>query len=281
MLFHQKSFFNNKTTLYLVATPIGNLADITLRALTTLKEVFLILAEDTRTAKKLLQFYQIQKPLLSYYEYNQKKRLPQILELLSQGKSLALVSDAGTPLISDPGFSLVQIVQQRGFNVVAIPGVSAFLTAFVTANLSAPFIFLSFLSRFAKTIEKELLKYQYAPETLIIYESPHRIKKTLLLIYRLYGNRKVSLARELTKKFETIINGDLDSLLKEPLITKGEYVLLVEGNRNPCQHLLLLSVTEHVLFYLKLGLNQKDALLKVAQDRKTIKKEIYCQYHNN
>ncbi|WP_349402201.1 16S rRNA (cytidine(1402)-2'-O)-methyltransferase [Candidatus Phytoplasma solani] len=280
MLFHQKSFCNNQATLYLIATPIGNLEDITFRAVKVLKEVFLILAEDTRNSKKLLEHYQIKKPLLSCYEHNQKSRLPQILELLSQGKNLALISDAGTPLISDPGFSLVSEVQKKSFNVVAIPGASAFLTAFITSNLTAPFIFLSFLSRFNQTLKKELLKYQNANETLIIYESPYRIKKTLLLIYQLYGNRKISLARELTKKFETIINGNLEDILKENLIYKGEYVILVEGNKNEHQHLLFLSVAQHVDFYLKLGLSQKEALLQVAQDRKKSKKDIYSKYNN-
>ncbi|CCP89019.1 asparaginyl-tRNA synthetase, partial sequence, partial [Candidatus Phytoplasma solani] len=212
----------------------------------------------------LLSKYQIKAPLLSYYQYNQKSRLSQILEFLLQGKNLALISDAGTPLISDPGFDLVEKIQKAGFNVVAIPGASAFLTAFVTSNLPAPFIFLSFLSRFRQTLEKQLLKYKYATETLIIYESPHRIKKTLSLIYQIFGNRKISLARELTKKFETIINCDLASIIHETLNHKGEYVLLVQGNPNPYQHLLLLNISEHVLFYVKLGLSQKEALSKVA-----------------
>ncbi|MBS2993768.1 MULTISPECIES: 16S rRNA (cytidine(1402)-2'-O)-methyltransferase [16SrI (Aster yellows group)] len=278
MLFQQQSFCNAKPTLYLVATPIGNLEDITLRALATLKEVFLILAEDTRRAKKLLHTYQIQTPLLSYYEHNQTRRLHQILELLSQGKNIALISDAGTPLISDPGFSLVCEMQKHGFNVVAIPGVSAFLTAFMTSAIPSPFIFLAFLPRLSQALEKYLLQYKNASESLVIYESPHRIKKTLLLIHKLYGNRKISLARELTKKFETIINGNLDSILEFDLINKGEYVIVVAGNPNPNEHLLALSINDHVLFYLKLGFNEKEAFSKVAQERNITKKEIYHQY---
>ncbi len=278
MLFQQQSFCNAKTTLYLVATPIGNSKDITLRALDTLKEVFLILAEDTRRAKKLLHTYQIQTPLLSYYEHNQTRRLPQILEFLSQGKNIALISDAGTPLISDPGFSLVCEVQKHGFNVVAIPGVSAFLTAFMTSAIPSPFIFLAFLPRLSQVLEKYLLQYKNASESLVIYESPHRIKKTLLLIRKLYGNRKISLAREMTKKFETIINGNLDSILELDLINKGEYVIVVAGNPNPNEHLLSLSINNHVLFYLKLGFNEKEAFSKVSQERNITKKEIYRQY---
>jgi 16S rRNA (cytidine1402-2'-O)-methyltransferase len=278
MLFQQQSFCNNKPTLYLVATPIGNLEDITLRAIATLKEVFLILAEDTRRAKKLLHSYQINTPLLSYYEHNQARRLPQVLELLSQGKNIALISDAGTPLISDPGFSLVCESQNHGFNVVSIPGVSAFLTAFITSSIPLPFIFLAFLPRLSQALEKNLLKYKNASESLVIYESPHRIKKTLLLIQKLYGNRKISLVRELTKKFETIINGDLDSILKIDLIHKGEYVIVVAGNNNPNAYLLDLSIHDHTLFYLQLGFNEKKAFSKVAKERNITKKEIYYQY---
>ncbi|AGL90831.1 Putative methyltransferase [Candidatus Phytoplasma australiense] len=280
MLFHQKSFCNQKPTLYLVATPIGNLEDITFRAVRVLKEVFLILAEDTRNSKKLLEHYQIKKKIISYYQHNQKNRLPQILELLSQGKDLALISDAGTPLISDPGFLLVNEIEKKGFNIVAIPGASAFLTAFVTANLKTPFIFLGFLPRLGQALKKELLKYQNNHETLIIYESPYRIKKTLLLIHQLYGNRRISLARELTKKFETIINGNLEDVLKEDLVYKGEYVLLIEGKQKTTPQLTFLNISEHIAFYLKLGFSQKEALMQVAQERQESKKEIYRKYNH-
>ncbi|XVJ45087.1 16S rRNA (cytidine(1402)-2'-O)-methyltransferase [Candidatus Phytoplasma australasiaticum] len=215
MLYTQKTFQEKKATLYLVATPIGNMSDLTFRALDILKQVDYILAEDTRQAYKILKFYQFNNNLLSLHHFNEKQRVSKVLSLLKQNKNLALISNAGTPLISDPGLLLVRTVQSAGFYVCSIPGASAVITAFSISTFDLPFLFLGFLPK--KTIQKEriLLKYRFFEGTLILFESPMRLLDTLLLIQKHYIRRNISLSKELTKKFETIIYGDINEILKE------------------------------------------------------------------
>ncbi|MGA0447756.1 MAG: 16S rRNA (cytidine(1402)-2'-O)-methyltransferase [Candidatus Phytoplasma pyri] len=278
MFLSQKSFIEIKPTLYLVSTPIGNLSDITLRALQILKSVDFILAEDTRISKKFLNFYDIKKPIISFYQYNQQKRLNKILQLLTSNHNLALISDAGTPLISDPGDLLVQEVQKSGFHTIAIPGVTAFLTAFITSSFKLPLIFLGFLPRLQNKKKLFLLKYQFCEATLLIYESSYRVLETLKLLKKLYGNRKISLARELTKKFEQIINTSLEEILKKELFLKGEYVIVIEGFNKYSMFYENFSLSQHIQFYLKQGFNEKESFDKVSKERKISKKEIYKKY---
>ncbi|MDV3167872.1 MAG: 16S rRNA (cytidine(1402)-2'-O)-methyltransferase [Candidatus Phytoplasma stylosanthis] len=228
MLIIQKTFTETKNILYLVSTPIGNMNDFSFRALETLKTVDYILAEDTRISMKILNFYNFKNKLISLHKYNEKSRIKQVLFLLNNKKNLALISDAGTPLINDPGFFLVKEVQKAGFFVTVIPGASAFLSAFVLSSFEIPFLFLGYISKKKSDKKKILLKYFLFDGTIIFYESAKRIKKTLTFIREIYGNRNISLSRELTKKFETIVNGSLDDILKEELIIKGEYVLVIE-----------------------------------------------------
>ncbi|MFP7699356.1 16S rRNA (cytidine(1402)-2'-O)-methyltransferase [Candidatus Phytoplasma pyri] len=278
MFLSQKSFIEIKPTLYLVSTPIGNLSDITLRALQILKSVDFILAEDTRISKKFLNFYDIKKPIISFYQYNQQKRLNKILQLLTSNHNLALISDAGTPLISDPGDLLVQEVQKSGFHTIAIPGVTAFLTAFITSSFKLPLIFLGFLPRLQNKKKLFLLKYQFCEATLLIYESSYRVLETLKLLKKLYGNRKISLARELTKKFEQIINTSLEEILKKELFLKGEYVIVIEGFNKYSMFYENFSLSQHIQLYLKQGFNEKESFDKVSKERKISKKEIYKKY---
>ncbi|CAP18562.1 tetrapyrrole (Corrin/Porphyrin) methylase [Candidatus Phytoplasma mali] len=278
MFLSQKSFIEIKPTLYLVSTPIGNLSDITLRALQILKSVDFILAEDTRISKKLLNFYDIKKPIISFYQYNQQKRLNKILQLLTSNHNLALISDAGTPLISDPGDLLVQEVQTRGFHTIAIPGVTAFLTAFITSSFKLPLIFLGFLPRSQNKKKLFLLKYQFCEATLLIYESSYRVLETLQLLKKIYGNRNISLARELTKKFEQIINTSLEEILKKELFLKGEYVIVIEGFTKSSMLYENFSLLQHIQFYLKQGFSEKESFHKVAKERKISKREIYKKY---
>src|SRR5690606_5033431 len=211
-----QTFDETKSTLYIVSTPIGNLKDITLRALDVLKEVDLVLAEDTRVSLKLLNHYDIHKPLLSYEKFNEKERVDTIINRLKENQNIALISDAGTPLLSDPGSILVNKVIEEGFNVVAVPGASALLTGLVISGIrTEPFTFLGFLPRKQSEAKKILINYYNRIETLVIYESPLRINDTLNLLYETLGNRYLVLTRELTKKFEATYRGELKDIKDE------------------------------------------------------------------
>jgi len=217
--------------LYLVATPIGNLEDITYRAVKVLQSADLIAAEDTRKTKILLDHYNINRPMVSYYSYNEKARAPQLIEKLLTGQSIALVSDAGTPGISDPAFHIVQRALENGISVIPIPGPTAFISALIVSGLPTDrFVFEGFLPlKKGRRTKFESLKLE--SRTIIIYESPHRIRKTLTEIQNYFGNRNVVVARELTKKFEEIVRGSIQFVQselekKEP---RGEYVVLIEG----------------------------------------------------
>ncbi|MBI4417394.1 MAG: 16S rRNA (cytidine(1402)-2'-O)-methyltransferase [Ignavibacteriales bacterium] len=215
----------------MVATPIGNLEDITYRALKVLAAVDLIAAEDTRKTRILLDHYGISKPMLSYFSYNEKQRTPQLVRLLSNGKSIALVSDAGTPGISDPAHTVVIAALEHGIPVIPIPGPSAFISALIISGLPTnSFVFEGFLP-VKKGRATKLAALKEETRTVILYESPHRIVKTLGQILEVFGDRQVAIARELTKKFEEIVRGPLSSVVKEigSKPTRGEYVLLIAG----------------------------------------------------
>ena len=217
--------------LYLVATPIGNLEDITYRAVKILASVDLIAAEDTRKTKILLDHYNISKPMMSYYSYNEQARAPQLIEKLLAGQSIALVSDAGTPGISDPAFHVVQQALENGISIIPIPGPAAFITALIASGLPTDrFVFEGFLP-LKKGRKTKFESLQSESRTIIIYESPHRIIKTLTDIQTYLGSRNVVVARELTKKFEEIVRGSIHSVLSEigKRQPRGEYVIVIEG----------------------------------------------------
>ena len=275
----QKSFNNNKATLYLVATPIGNLADITYRAVETLKSVDYIFAEDTRVSKTLLMHYNINKPLDSYHEYNKEEKGNKILELLDNGYNVAQISDAGMPIISDPGFQVSKLAMEKGYNVVIIPGVSASISALVVSGLNPhPFLFYGFLSNKAQTRKNELKNLKDKKETLIFYETPHRIEEFLRDCLNILGDRKMALCRELTKKFEEIIRGNISEVIEILPELKGEMVVVIEGS-NEIVSYDNLSVVEHVNLYIKEGKSTMDAIKLVAKDRNVKKQEIYDIYH--
>ena len=270
----QKSFKEEKATLYVVSTPIGNLKDITLRALDILNEVDYILAEDTRTSSVLLSHYQIKKPMVSYHEFNKMDQENKIITDLRDGKNIALISDAGTPGISDPGYEIIGKVIEEGFHVVSIPGASAILSALVTSGLVIqPFTFIGFLPRKISE-QKEMLKsYVERAETLVIYESPMRIEKTLQTLYEVLGNRKISIARELTKAFETIIRTSLSDAISMEMNPKGEYVIIIEGSNESSKPQL--DVREHYLELIKEGYPSKEAMKIVATKHNIPKNEVY------
>ena len=277
----QTSFsHDHQPTLYIVSTPIGNLDDITYRAVETLKMVDLILCEDTRVTSKLLKAYDIDKPLKSYQKFNERASVDEIIDIFKTHSKIALVSDAGTPLISDPGFILVDALLNESINVVSIPGPSAVLSALVTSGVETmPFTFLGFLPRKVGAIKDVLSTYVHRAETLVIYESPNRISKTLKIIYEVLGNRKLSIGRELTKKFETYYRGYLKDMVTESFDTRGEYVLIIEGGKEAKQTITdPIKLVDH---YIKQGHTEKEAIKQASNDLGVHKSEVYKAYKIN
>lgn len=272
--------------LYLVGTPIGNLEDMTFRAIRTLQEVDIIACEDTRVTKKLCHHFNIETPLKSYHEHNKDQMTEALIELLEAGQNIALVSDAGLPLISDPGYELVVRARQEGVDVVPIPGANAGLTALMASGLpSFTYTFLGFLPR--KTKEKlEILQVRMFQEsTLILYESPFRVKDTLQAIAEVDPERCVMLGRELTKKFEQIATATVSELiaqLEDTIPLKGEFVVLIEGAAAQATTAWFdgLSIVEHVAHYIQQQMKPKQAIKQVAQEREMATKEVYNIYHN-
>lgn len=280
----QKSFDNNKPTLYLVATPIGNLNEMTYRAVETLKNVDYIAAEDTRNTIKLLNHFDISKKLISHHEHNIQSSIVKIVSLMEDNNNIALVSDAGYPAISDPGYELVKEIINRGWNVVPISGANAAINALIVSGiLPQPFLFYGFLDHKDKKKKKELEILKSYKETLIFYESPHRIKKTLHLMLEILGNRNIALARELTKRHEEIIRGTTDEIVSIVDDLKGEMVIIVEGNKNQETNDFFFdkSIQEHVDEYIRKGMSTKDAIKEVSKQRQISKNEVYNDYHKN
>ena len=229
----QKSFENNQPCLYLVATPIGNLDEITYRAVKILLEVDYIGAEDTRNTIKLLNHFNIKTKLISHHEHNLLHSIPKLINLMLEGNNIALVSDAGYPAISDPGYELVKEAIKNNINVIPISGASACLNALVVSGIAPqPFLFYGFLDHFDKKKKKELEKLKNYEETIIFYESPHRITKTLKLILEIFGDREIALCREISKKHEEVIRGFLSEVIEVSNNLKGEMVIIVSGNNN-------------------------------------------------
>ena len=270
--------------LYLCATPIGNLEDITLRVLRTLKEVDLIAAEDTRNTVRLLNHFDIHTPLTSYHEYNKIEKAWLLVSKMQEGTNVALVTDAGTPAISDPGEDLVRICQEQGIEVTSLPGAAACITALTLSGLSTRrFAFEAFLPREKKERAAVLSELPDETRTLIIYEAPHHLVGTLRELVNTLGDRRVTICRELTKKFETVFRTTLTEALvyyeaNEP---RGEFVLVIEGkSRAELQEEArkswdALSIEEHMDRYLAQGMDRKEAMKQVAKDRGVSKRDIY------
>lgn len=281
-MIRQKSFENEKATLYLVATPIGNLNEMTFRSIDILKNVDFIAAEDTRNTIKLLNHFDISKKLISHHEHNINNSIFKILNLLSEGNNVALVSDAGYPAISDPGAELVSAVIESGYNVVSVSGANACLNALVVSGIAPqPFLFYGFLDHQDKKKKKELEDLRYYKETLVFYESPHRIEKTLKIMLDILGNRSIALCRELTKKHEEIIRGNITEIIEILDSVKGEMVLVVEGSNEEKKKEVEFSQTivEHVNEYIEKGMTTKDAIKEVAKIRRMSKNTVYQEYH--
>ena len=270
--------------LYLCATPIGNLEDITLRVLRTLKEVDLIAAEDTRYSRKLLNHYEIKVPMTSYHEHNKVDKARQLVEQLMEGRNIALITDAGTPAISDPGEELVKQAYEAGIEVTSLPGPCALITGLTLSGLSTQrFSFEAFLPAAKKERARILEELTDDTRTLILYEAPHRLQRTLEDLYEVLGNRTLTIVRELTKIHETIWKTSLEEAITTYKSTepKGEYVLIIEGKSHRELYIEMQSmweeksIPEHMKTYIDKGLDKKEAMKSVARDRGISKREVY------
>ncbi|WEG12746.1 16S rRNA (cytidine(1402)-2'-O)-methyltransferase [Pullulanibacillus sp. KACC 23026] len=284
----QKSFQNEEEgCLYLIPTPIGNLEDLTFRALRLLKEVHVVAAEDTRQTRKLFNHFEIATPLVSYHEHNKRTSGEKLIERMKSGEKVGLVTDAGTPGISDPGQDLVQLCVEESVPVIPLPGACAATTALIASGLSTDhFLFYGFLPRQKKDRQKALEELQNQPYTLIFYEAPHRLKETISAMASTFGSRPVALARELTKRYESFVRGafaDLHDWLRTHEV-KGECCIIVEGNQAPIVEEEQpfweeMSALDHIKFYIKKGMDKKDAIKMTAADRGLPKREVYNLYH--
>ncbi len=280
-MIRQKSFENQNPTLFLVPTPIGNLSEMTPRAIQTLKDVDVIACEDTRTSGQLLKHFEIHNRLIAYENFNEESSANGILKLLEDGKNVALISDAGYPLINDPGQKIVLLASSNGFNVVPISGCNAMLDALVASGLIVqPFIFIGFLPQTEGDRKKKLLEYQKYPMTMVFYEAPHRITKCLNTMLEVFGDRKCCIARELTKLHEEFIRGSISELLEISDSLKGEMVVVVEGNQEldqePDEQTLLQMVND----YIEDGMKKSEAIKQVAKDTGVAKNKVYDIVHH-
>lgn len=287
----QKSFAanNSKGCLYLVPTPIGNLEDMTFRAVRILKEVDYIAAEDTRNTKKLTNHFAISTNIVSYHEHNKELSGRKLIDKLLEGKNIALVSDAGTPTISDPGYELVQMAINEGIHVVPLPGANAAITALIASGLiPQPFYYYGFLPRKKKEKKEEIERLRSLSSTIILYEAPHRLKETLHLLLAGLGERQMTLCREITKKYEEFLRGTIKEMLEwtEQEEVRGEFVLIIEGLKDEIeqgeQWWSSLTIVEHINHYIHVkGLSSKEAIKQTAKDRGLNKREVYQAYHSD
>ncbi|MCP3029710.1 16S rRNA (cytidine(1402)-2'-O)-methyltransferase [Halobacillus sp. A5] len=287
----QKSYSNHegRGTLFIVPTPIGNLEDMTYRAVSVLNEASVIAAEDTRNTKKLLHYFEIATPLISYHEHNKQLRGPQLIDRLQAGEDVAVVSDAGMPGISDPGADLVQMAAEEEFPVVVLPGANAALPALVGSGLSTEdFRFCGFLPRKKKDRLAALEELKKEKATLIFYESPHRLKEMLEHVHQQFGSRRAALVRELTKKYEEYVRGSIEELHEwaNQEVVRGEFCVIVEGTSETQTEDSFwwthLSLMDHVEYYInEKNLKSKEAIKQTALDRKMQKRDVYQAYHVN
>lgn len=273
---NQKSY-NGTPTLYLVPTPIGNLEDITIRSLNILKETDVIFCEDTRVTLTLLNHFDIKKKLIASHDHNEEQTKQLMVDYLEKGKNIAIVTDRGTPIISDPGYKGVQYVIEKGYNVVGLPGPTALIPALIVSGIEpSPFLFYGFLDNKKTKREKELLELKELKTTIIFYESPHRIKKTMQSLLNILGNRKISISREISKKFEEIYRGNIEDFID--LEAKGEFVIVIERNKQNDNEKkdVFIDIEDLV----KEGYTKNQAIGKVSKKNKIDRNDLYKKYLN-
>ena len=272
----QKSY-DNSPSVYIVPTPIGNLEDMTFRAINILKMVDVIFSEDTRVTLQLLNHFEIKNKLIHMDDHNEETVKENVLTELRNSKNVAIVTDRGTPIISDPGYKTVKFLKDKGYNVIALPGATAFVPALVASGISSEhFTFYGFLPSKEKKMYDELELLKDNEYTLIFYEAPHRILRTLSAMLDIFGDRYISISREISKLHESIFAGKISKAI-DTIDVKGEFVIVVSPNRDIIS--TDMSITENVNMYIKSGLSSMDAIKRVAKERKIPKNEVYKEYH--
>lgn len=275
----QKSY-KSDNALYLIPTPIGNLDDITIRSFKLLRDVDVLLCEDTRVTGSLLKKYDIKQKLISCHEYNEDSIKYDVVKYIQEGLKVGLVTDQGSPIISDPGFRVVQEVIDKGYSVIGLPGATAFVPALISSGIApSKFLFYGFLNSKNSRQKQELESLKLYPYTMIFYEAPHRIINTLENMRKIFGNRQISLSREISKLYEEIYRGTIDDVIENIDKLKGEFVLIVEGN-NEQVNFSDIDIISHVKLYLDDGLSEMDAFKKVAKERGISKSIVYKEYND-
>lgn len=270
--------YDGKPTLYLISTPIGNLDDITYRSVKILNDVDVIFSEDTRITLNLLNYLGINKKLIALHEHNEDMAKEKVLEYLKNGNNIALVTDRGTPIISDPGYKTVKYITDNNYNVVALPGPTAFVPALITSGLAPqPFLFYGFLDSKDSLKRSELERLSDEEETIIFYEAPHRIIRTLNMMLDIFGDRNISISREISKKFETIYRGKISDVINI-IPEKGEFVIIVDGVKDKIVDNNI-TIKNAVDNYIRTGFDVMTSIKKVAKDRNVPKNVIYKEYH--
>ena len=273
----QKSY-DNSPSVYLVPTPIGNLEDMTFRAIKILKDVAVIFSEDTRVTQQLLNYFEIKNKLIHMDDHNEDTVKNEVLNYLRDNKNVAIVTDRGTPIISDPGYKTVKFLKEEGYNVIALPGATAFVPALVASGISSEhFTFYGFLSSKEKKMFEELEKLKDSDYTLVFYEAPHRIMRTLQAMLSVFGDRNISISREISKLHESVFVGKISAAI-DSIDVRGEFVIVVEANNE--EILSDMSIVDSVNMYIKSGLSSMDAIKRVAKERKIAKNIVYKEYHD-
>ncbi len=276
----QKSY-DNSPSLYLIPTPVGNMDDITLRTIEVIKMVDFLLCEDTRVTSELLHRLNIKKKLVHSDDHNENSLKEMVLDNLKNGLNIGLVTDRGTPIISDPGYKIVEYIVKNGYNVISLPGPTAFVPALTMSGINpSPFIFYGFLNSKSTKRKKELELLKKLPYTIIFYEAPHRISDMLTSLLEVFGNRRIALCREISKKYEEAIRGTIQEVIDVVDTLKGEMVVVVEGNLEQ-EDFSTMTILEHIKLYLDDGLSEKEAIKKVAVERNIPKSIVYKEYHIN
>ena len=271
----QKSY-DNTSSVYIVPTPIGNLDDMTFRAINTLKMVDVIFSEDTRVTLQLLNHFNIKNKLIHMDDHNEDTIKNKVLECLRDNKNVAIVTDRGTPIISDPGYKTVKFLKEEGYNVITLPGATAFVPALVSSGISSEhFIFYGFLSPKEKKMYDELENLKDSDYTLVFYEAPHRIVRTLSAMLDVFGDRYISISREISKLHESIFVGTISEAIKT-IDVKGEFVIVVSADRKKLD--TDMSIVDNINMYIKSGLSSMDAIKRVSKERKIPKSDVYKEY---
>lgn len=270
--------YDGKPSVYLVPTPIGNLGDMTFRAIEVLKMVDVIFSEDTRVTLQLLNYFEIKNKLIHLDDHNEENVKEQVLGYLKEYKNVAIVTDRGTPIISDPGYKTVKFLKELGYNVIALPGACAFVPALVASSISSEhFTFYGFLSSKEQKMREELTNLKDSEYTLVFYEAPHRIVRTLEAMLEIFGDRYISISREISKLHESVFVGKISEALSSSEMMKGEFVIVVSAKEEEYDEDM--SIIDSVNLYIRSGLSSMDAIKRVAKERKIPKNTVYMEFH--